>query len=852
MSADKVLKIKKYNFVRNNKNQLFLKKRNDCGTRNLIEYILDKHNLNVDDYNNLSKDDKDKILSEIISKKNQSVENFDKYNEIIKYISNENKCFDELSNSMLVDSLNCDNTFNAVNEFIDCEKEYHKHKIESCNSKSIPNEAFHIIQSFKGKDLPAEKVHKIGIELAKRLCGTSFKTVITTHTNTDNFHNHIAICAYACDGLYKFRDAWNLGLKLQKLSNEISLENGISIITELANDKYENEDESILDNQLNLDKSPHFTRIGEKKLFDSDKLTKATLINDIILTAKNSKSWNEYEIQMNLKGYDLVKQAKSIKYVKRTPNGTTFSRYNEMRDTRLGKQYTKEAITRFINEQNRDNLINNDVYYHKIKINIKSILPKKFVGTGKNITRVPLILRMFSFLLKLLELLIFNNSEYVKTTPKLSEEQKSIIKDINKQARTIKTLIKHAEELIEKYNIQNYNSLCIKKKQLLSIYCKHKNLYLNRVASFNKFKQIKNAINTMHKYQMFIDKHGLSDDNLCIYKCGEANILENLAKIDPMQPHTKSRLYQALHNSNFKLKYHFNQLTEKDAKEICYFMAEINKGNNATIPNTLYTKKEYNLLKHTNQLHEPEYTPRINNLKKPNLSNFSKQDKDIIIKYKKSKQLLNSFGLTNDDKINSFVDYMNIIDDNYKTLEYTLSEEKNDLKELSLIEDLYNGKIEEKYKPIKLFEDKELIENEINKYKDENESAREQLITLKTLFNDPDILSSLNMLDNEQIIIAPSEILSLVKCILACEGKDVELNELLKYSKEELKQIISDFKAEYDIDAYLKTELKNEINTFKKEIEKEIIEIDKQEERKDQQIIIENEIINKLIDGFIR
>ena len=54
---------------------------------------------------------------------------------------------------------------------------------------------------------------------------------VCTHLNTDNYHNHILIGAYAIDGTHKFRDEWHLYRKIREISNEISLEYGLDIIT---------------------------------------------------------------------------------------------------------------------------------------------------------------------------------------------------------------------------------------------------------------------------------------------------------------------------------------------------------------------------------------------------------------------------------------------------------------------------------------------------------------------------------------------------------------------------------------------------------------------------------------------
>ena len=52
------------------------------------------------------------------------------------------------------------------------------------------NIAYHGYQSFKPGELTAEECHKIGVETARRMWGKDFQVVVTTHLNTDNYHNH--------------------------------------------------------------------------------------------------------------------------------------------------------------------------------------------------------------------------------------------------------------------------------------------------------------------------------------------------------------------------------------------------------------------------------------------------------------------------------------------------------------------------------------------------------------------------------------------------------------------------------------------------------------------------------------
>lgn len=63
---------------------------------------------------------------------------------------------------------------------------------DECKDKLENNiQGFHIIQSFKGKELSPEKSNQIGKELAEELWGDKYQVLICTHVNKENVHNHI-------------------------------------------------------------------------------------------------------------------------------------------------------------------------------------------------------------------------------------------------------------------------------------------------------------------------------------------------------------------------------------------------------------------------------------------------------------------------------------------------------------------------------------------------------------------------------------------------------------------------------------------------------------------------------------
>ena len=91
--------------------------------------------------------------------------------------------------------------------------------------------AYQIRQSFKPGEITPEEANRLGHELTMRFTKGRYSFIVATHTDRAHIHNHIVFNSTAMDGSRKFKDFWFSGLALQKLSDLICLENGLSVIT---------------------------------------------------------------------------------------------------------------------------------------------------------------------------------------------------------------------------------------------------------------------------------------------------------------------------------------------------------------------------------------------------------------------------------------------------------------------------------------------------------------------------------------------------------------------------------------------------------------------------------------------
>ena len=91
--------------------------------------------------------------------------------------------------------------------------------------------AYQIRQSFKPGEITPEEGNRLGQELALRFTKGKYAFIVATHTDRAHVHNHIVFNSTSIDGNRKFKNFWLSSIALQKVSDLVCLENGLSVIT---------------------------------------------------------------------------------------------------------------------------------------------------------------------------------------------------------------------------------------------------------------------------------------------------------------------------------------------------------------------------------------------------------------------------------------------------------------------------------------------------------------------------------------------------------------------------------------------------------------------------------------------
>ena len=139
-------------------------------------------------------------------------------------------------NGKYISSYKCDPR--TVNEEFMLSKREYQHKYGSKGAASGREViAYQIRQSFVPGEVLPEEANRIGYELAMRFTKGKYAFIVATHTDRHHIHNHIIFNSTSIDGTRKFRNFFLSFLAIQRLSDMICLQHGLSVIEHAPENK---------------------------------------------------------------------------------------------------------------------------------------------------------------------------------------------------------------------------------------------------------------------------------------------------------------------------------------------------------------------------------------------------------------------------------------------------------------------------------------------------------------------------------------------------------------------------------------------------------------------------------------
>jgi hypothetical protein len=228
---------------------------------------------------------------------------------------------DKTDGGRLVTSFNC----NA--RIVDAEFLLAKRQYAAITGRQIRKHdvlAYQIRQSFKPGEVMPEEANKIGYDLAMRFTKDKHAFIVATHIDKAHIHNHIIFNSTSLDCTRKFRDFLGSGRAVRRLSDQICLEHGLSII----------------ENPKRSGKS-YNKWLGDKKPLSNQEKLRRT-IDGVLL--ERPVDFNAFLLKMEAAGYE-IKRGKYPAF--RAPGKEKFTRLRS-----LGKEYSEQEIREVIEGKN--------------------------------------------------------------------------------------------------------------------------------------------------------------------------------------------------------------------------------------------------------------------------------------------------------------------------------------------------------------------------------------------------------------------------------------------------------------------------------------------------------------------
>ena len=231
---------------------------------------------------------------------------------VINYCQQEYKTFDSKSKRRLVSGVNCDGE-NAFREFMATKKIYDK-----ANGIFF----YHYAQSFSPTEkITPEQAHEIALEFAEK-AWPGHEVLVATHCDKEHIHSHFVINSVGFESGMKLRQSPSTLKKLRKLSDEICIAHGLSVLQ-----PYEGGGRSMSSREYRA-------RLRGNSW-------KQKLANDIDKAMEYSGSKDEFIRSMSILGYHMTWTDERKYLTFHCPNGKS------CRDIRLhDEKYLKDNIER--------------------------------------------------------------------------------------------------------------------------------------------------------------------------------------------------------------------------------------------------------------------------------------------------------------------------------------------------------------------------------------------------------------------------------------------------------------------------------------------------------------------------
>lgn len=234
---------------------------------------------------------------------------------------------------LFVTGINC-NSEDAYNQMLITKKNYNK-------TGGILG--YHIIQSFKEGEVTPELAHKIGIEMCEELFGERFEVVVSTHLNTNHYHNHIVLNSVSFKDGKKYYDNHETYSLIRRTSDNLCREYGLSVLKEKV----------CKGSNINYD--------NFYKKYSSRNNYQNTAKRDLDIAIAQAFSFDDFKNLMKKLDYEIIFRANKISIKHNNYNR------NIRIERRFGEEYSIDNIRKRIIEEEAIRVPFIEDYYRKVK-----------------------------------------------------------------------------------------------------------------------------------------------------------------------------------------------------------------------------------------------------------------------------------------------------------------------------------------------------------------------------------------------------------------------------------------------------------------------------------------------------
>ena len=312
---------------------------------------------------------------------------------------------------LYVTSLNC-NEESVFKEMVQTKKHFGK---EKCIL------GYHGFQSFAEGEVTAEQAHEIGIKLAEELWGDKYEVVVSTHLNTNHYHNHFVLNSVSFVDGKKYRNDRRTYALMRATSDDLCREYNLSVIEEKPC------------GTLKIDYSKYYNSYVQK----TDYYTSTK--DDIDFAIKQAYSYNNFKTILEKMGYVITIRANKISVVR--------SPYK--RNIRIERSFGIEYSIQNIKER----IMNTEI--ERVPFLEEHRNKKRYVGKIKNELKVDRgsLYRLYLHYCYLLKVFPTNKNTRYKITPKMREDIKEMDEISNGIRFLCRNKIKTTKELFSYKNL---------------------------------------------------------------------------------------------------------------------------------------------------------------------------------------------------------------------------------------------------------------------------------------------------------------------------------------------------------------------------------------------------------------